>query len=460
MVVIDSALADYDGKKITLSGNVVVQHKLGTISADQVVLTETPELEKNPYGLVHMQGNISIALKEGGKITCSQADVDYSKLKGVFSGVPEHEYVVYTENLHPDGDTGIGLVVKGRRMALQLLKCGSLDCPKSSIEAISVEDAVTVNYNHDLIAFADTAAYQHAVDAENQRLPGIITLKAAKQGGLCQLTNKEGDVVRCNEMKIDTLKRLLTFSSPRGSIESALGRTEFTSENLLWDEHDQALTLDGNVEVVQQEMGTIKTQNQIRITQVLHEGHKRLHSIVSPFDTTLTYRDPKNHLRTISCPGPIRIDHQKMQAFLSGIQDKQIAFEDSKGEIFADKALIVYQEGGKPQKIFLEGNVRILNHLTPSNQATTATLQYALADELEYTPENEEMLFKAKETRRVLFFDKVNNMQVSAPGLKICRDQTTGKESIQGIGDVRFSFVELEFEQLKQKFALLLNSQG
>ena len=463
IVVIDSALADYDGKKITLSGNVVVEHKLGTISADQVILTETPQLVKNLYGMIHMQGNVCVALKEGGKITCAQADVDYNKRSAVFSGTPEQESVVYTESLHSQGEMGIALVVKGRRMSMQLLKRNPGDSPKNAIESISIEESVTVNYNHDLIAFADSAHYQHEEGSENQRLPGTIVLKAAKQGGGCQLTNRQGDVVRSNEMQIDTLKRYLTFASPRGSIEAEFGRMEFTADSLLWDEHNQALTLEGNVEVVQQDTGTIKTPHQIRIEHVVENGHKQPHIIYSPSQTHLTYRDQTNHPRTIFCPGPVQIDHQKKQGTLTGILDQQIAFEDSRGEIFADKAFLVYQGSGKgivPEKIFLEGNVRILNHLTPDNQKTTAALHYVLADELEYTPANEEMLFKSNGARRVLFFDKVNNMQVSAPGLKLYRDQISGKDSIQGIGDVRFSFVELEFEQLKQKFSLLQSSQG
>jgi hypothetical protein len=55
---------------------------------------------------------------------------------------------------------------------------------------------------------------------------------------------------------------------------------------------------------------------------------------------------------------------------------------------------------------------------------------------------------------RVLFFDKVNNVQMSAPSLKVRHDSSTQKDSIQGLGDVRFTFIEKELEQLKEHFRL------
>jgi hypothetical protein len=81
---------------------------------------------------------------------------------------------------------------------------------------------------------------------------------------------------------------------------------------------------------------------------------------------------------------------------------------------------------------------------------TKAFLEYALADVVEYSPQTKEVQLSALNKGRVLFFDKVNNLQISAPALKIKRDAVTQKDSIQGVGDVRFNFVKHELDKMKK----------
>jgi len=68
--------------------------------------------------------------------------------------------------------------------------------------------------------------------------------------------------------------------------------------------------------------------------------------------------------------------------------------------------------------------------------------------------DSQEMILKANRNARVLFYDKVNNIQVSADTLKVNRDPHTNKESIKGTGDVRFTFVQQELDQLREQFNL------
>ena len=82
-----------------------------------------------------------------------------------------------------------------------------------------------------------------------------------------------------------------------------------------------------------------------------------------------------------------------------------------------------------------------------------------IADKVEYTPQTNEAVFTSHNNlKRVLFYDKANDMEVSATTLKIKRDEATKKETVKGIGDVRFSFVENEFEQLRKRFVIDRNS--
>lgn len=463
IVVVDSDLADYDGKKITLSGNVVVRHEMGTIAANHMMFHQTSDTPGLAYGKLQMDENVKISLKDGGQISCSHADLDYRQLEGLFAGSPSQDYVVYTENCRSKGEQGIPLVIKGRRMAVQLLRSDAkaLEFPKSVINTMSVEENVTVNYAHDFIAVSDTAFYQRNAKSSEQGvdLPGTITLKAAEKGGVCQLTNREGDNVRANLMSIDTLQRQLDFISVNGRLKEE--KLEFKANKLLWDEQAQVLTLQEDVEVIQPGYGKLVTDDEVRLYKNGQGEGKQLRAIESLSNTQMIYYDLENHLHTLTCHGKIFVDHTNLIAVLESPTDdakKQVEFEDSKGEIFADKVTVKYgmpDQKVTPEKIILEGNVRILNHYAPNQEKVLTVLQYALADAVEYTPATEEMVFTSKGKKRVLFFDKINNLQVSAPKLIIRRDQSTQKETIQGMGEVRFSFIEKEFEQLRQKFSML-----
>lgn len=154
------------------------------------------------------------------------------------------------------------------------------------------------------------------------------------------------------------------------------------------------------------------------------------------------------------------IDHVRMITLLESSpseenigEKKQVFFEDSLGEIFADKVELFYKEENEKFiliQIKLQGSVKLKDR----NASDNKELHYGLADEVLYDPQSKEITFTALRKKRVLFFDKVNNLQISAPSLKIRRDKATKKELIQGFGDVRFSFLEKEFLELQKKFQI------
>jgi hypothetical protein len=152
-MVIDSGFAEYDGKKIILSQSVVVNHEMGKITADQMVLIPAEnETKKLNFAFLEMEKDVEIALKEGGRMTCSSAQLDYNKLTGNFYG-GDH-YVVYQEECPGKGNTRIPLEVKARQMVLQLHP------DKSKVTSIHATHDVNVDYNKDFLAIADEGVYQ------------------------------------------------------------------------------------------------------------------------------------------------------------------------------------------------------------------------------------------------------------------------------------------------------------
>jgi hypothetical protein len=149
------------------------------------------------------------------------------------------------------------------------------------------------------------------------------------------------------------------------------------------------------------------------------------------------------------------IDHEKSITTLDSLKDekgeviegKQVFFEDETGDMYADRICLNYEWKEKkliPSAIFLEGRVKILNRFDGHLKESGTVLQQALADRVNYDPISQEIILTAFEGNRVLVFDKVNRVQMSAPSLRIRKEKNGRKNSIQGIGDVRFTFIEKE----------------
>lgn len=484
VISIDSELASYNGEQIVLQGNVVVEHALGTITANHVTLFPSKKKEIGPFGLVLMQDRVNFALKGGEVLSCGKAEFDCQALSGVFSSNESQEFVTYRDRFEKKGasataETSTPITVKSQTMAIQLAP-GEIRSEKklaiNNVNVLTADGSVTVNYNNDFVAVSDHAVYQRRPEGiEAGKLTGIITMNAANEG-ICQVSNREGDIIKAVKIEIDPLNRQLTFTSPVGTLnrhhpEDPSGGVDFSARSLTWNDQEGILKLRGQVKVDQEGVSKLETPHEVQILQSMVNQKRALKSIESAADTILTYVQDNKHLcHTLTCSGPVKVNHEKMETRLYAKHDDanivseedQVHFEDAKGEVFADKVLIKYRVSNGSlvvDNIYLVGNVKIYNRLNSADDETIVVLQYVLADRVDFKPHTNEMLFKSsKGGRRVLFFDKVNNLQVSAPALKIIRDKATMKDSIKGEGDVRFSFLESEFEQLRKRFSLYVDT--
>ncbi len=471
VVVIDSCKANYDGKQIVLSGDVVVEQKLGKIYANHIVLT--PEEGKKKLRFVHltMDDSVKVELEGGGRFLCSHADLDYLDSTGKFTGNFEQEYVIYTENCAINGEKIVPILFKSRKMDVQLTK----EDPKSlknSISEITALQNVTLNYNHDFIASSDRAVYQRIKNEEEpKKNPGRINLSAASQHGMCQITNKNGDLIRATKIDIDSEKKDLAFTFPRGFLslsdkEDTSEKIHFESDMMHWNEQFKTLTFTGNISIHQKNYGELQSEQEVKIYYEEIAGKKKVILVESLDETVIAHIDhEKKLIHTLTSYGKVAVDHILQKTTIESPRDingyvsdgMQVYFNDILGEIYADCAVLDYVENDGTiclEKLTLEGNIRILNRSTVNPEESEAFLQYALADVVEFYPLTNEMQMTSSSTSRVLFYDKANNLQISAPSVKIKRDQMTKKESIQGFGDVRFSLEGHELEKLKNHFSL------
>ena len=476
-MVVNSGEAQYDGKEIVFVGQVVVQHGLGQISAHRLSLLSTSHPDKkSKFDFLKINDDVQIELKEGGRLCCQQAEVDYARMQGFFLGnekLPDVTYLNTGERKDSSQQTRSPLEIKSLRMTLELLRepSSSSASSRTLVRQIEATENVRIHYNQDHLLVADHALYERLSTAESSSNAGMITLSVLNGNPVCRMTNLNGDNLHAQTIQINTVERQLWLSQPEGILymrqEKLPPQTlEFSSNELVWDDQKQMLQLKGQVNITQNGTVHVQTDHEISIIQALVNGKRTLRSIQAPGKTQISYLDvQKSNTHKINCPGPLIIDHEGQEMIFQGLSDpsgqvdesQQVYIEDVLGEMYADRVQMnyIWQERQLvPEKIILEGNVRLLNHFDGHLEESGSILHYALADRVDYLPKQHEMILAAAKGNRVLFFDKVNNVQMSAPSLKVRHDTATQKDSIQGLGDVRFTFIEKELEQLKQRFRL------
>lgn len=456
---ISSAEAFYDGAEISLLGNARVQHRLGNVSSNQIRIIP-PNLQ--------MDQTVLIELKGGGRLTCDRAKVDYIALKGVFYGEYPNGKVLYTDSTvtAQKRKTALpGVSIESHRMQMDLKE--NQESSKYFISKIAADGDVIVNDSNGFSAASDAALYQ-GNSPSSSGLNGTIDMRMRTQENFCRVSHRNGDEILATDILIDMAEGTLTFNNAKGTLisrsQSHRDAIDFSAKRLLWEEASQLLTLSQDVVIDQQGMGKLSTDNDMLVYEHTVDTKKEIKKIVSTKNTTLSYLDDLGS-HTLVCYGPLQVDHELMQIVMVSpvdgegrvVQGKQISFTDRFGDIFADKVTVDYERVNQKlnlKLILLEGNVKIFNRINKEDSDDEVSRQYALADEVSFLPINNEMYLKASSGRRVLFFDDVNQLQISAPALKIHRDKVTNQNAVQGMGDVRFNFIEHEFDQLKQIFNL------
>lgn len=458
---INSGEAEYNGQEISLVGDVKVQHGLGTLSAHHLTISAPENAKKYKFSYLTLRDQVCIGFHNGWQLTCEKADVDYEKLHGHFYGSEALPDVLLTLN-EKNPQNNSSLVIKGLHMRIDFARLGEKNS-KVELDRIQIDDAVRIQYDQTYFLEADQAFYQpHSLKSKPLSSGTLILSSPSKE--FCTLSEGQSGKILARTIKVETVEQLFDFIEPHGTLFDGPHQMRFSADKMNWDNRHLILTLAGNVEVESNKTFALKTDEQLMITLRLVNGKKEIRTIVCPKKTEMTYFDEKE-LHRIVCQGSLMIDEENQRIWMHSpkdehnqiLPDKQVSFEDIMGEMAADQVLIKYDRTNqqfKPKTIELEGHVQIFNRFNGHVQESSSVLQYALADRLEYYPELQEMVLTGKNDQRVLFFDKINSLQMSAPGLKIHFDQSTRKESVQGMGDVRFTFIEQEFNQLKTRFRM------
>lgn len=465
-MTIQSGEVEYNGKEISLVGQVVIQHELGQISAHHLTIIPSSEKDKkNKFSFLKMKEEVVVDSKDGGSLCCQEAEIDYANLTGLFLGNIQQPDVVYThQSLTQDAKPPF--LVKSLEMQAELVRHydSVKQTYKSSIHQIQARHQVRAYYNQEYVGVADRALYQRQPERD------VLFLYADEPNSVCQVTNQNGDQLRASQVMIDVTNRHMWMDHPHGFIHinqgGQLQPIHFSAPELVWNDAEHCLILPQGAYMKQAGLGEIKTNREIHLYQRLINGKKEFYSLVAQADTQLIYKDETSQTsHHIFCQGPLIVDHDHLQVLMHSPTDeqgqvlngKQIYFEDEAGDLYADHLYVQYERKERtlePIKLTMQGHVQILSRFDGHWQESGSVLQYALADLVEYFPKEKEMILSGQQERRVLLFDKINHLQMSAPSLRIRQEGQSHKRSIKGIGDVRFTFIEHEFDEIKKHFNL------
>lgn len=476
-LAIDSDYVNYDGKQMTLIGHATVDHELGTVQAQHVTIIPEKEGKKMRFAHLLLKGEVKITLNEGGELCCSQAELDYHALTGKF--LSQNEPVTYTEMLKgKETNDAKPLEIKSQQMHVQLQRQGIKEASQLVISQMTTDQNVCINYNENLTATALQGRYERWNPSADEtsitpnKIKGILCLE-----GDCHVHDKNGDQIYADKITIDLLKHELHLDLPKGHLKTRetdnQNELEFSCVRMTWEEQPDLLTLRDDVHVTLKGVGTLTNPHEVRIYREMMEGRKQLRLMDCIGPSTIAYQDAlKGDNYILTTYKRLSLDRRIMQAHLESpidaskkvIENQQVYFAGPLGDIYADDVIVYYKEIDKqlvPLKVLLKGDVWMLKRTSADVEDPGKIVQFALSDRVEYDMTSKEMLFLANYGKRVLFFDKGNNLQVSAPSVKVKRDSDTQKDVVQGIGDVRFSFIEKEFDLLQKRFgASEINTGG
>lgn len=472
--------ASYDGKQLILERNVNLRHLLGSAASDLLVMRSLSEKSVDFDSFV-FDDDVIFTVNNIGILACQKAEFDRTGRTGFFYGSSREPFVLLKVGLADDvrESDRSSMELKSRSMEIKASD-DSREVSEAGISYLKADEEVTIDYPGKMCAYADQAIFRPN-SSETRKLSGIVTLNTIDPTHSCIIVNPNGDRLEGSSIVIDTERRQMEVREPTGTMQTSASSlfspklskemlsphdsiVQMKSDRLNWDFLNDILTLQGDAVIAHSDMGTFKCDNEIRIRYSERSGKNRVRSIESDGHTSIRRQDGNTgECRWLDCVGTMKLDHDKMEAVLQSYIDpsgkpangKQVFYYDEFGEIQADKATILYGTVDKKSvvtKLTLEGNVYIVDHKgMKTSEGTGKPLRYALADYVEYSPTDNRMHLSSRGERRVLFYDTVNRLQMSAPALSLVRDPKTKKDAVKGHGDVRFHFIDTELERLLRK---------
>ncbi|KAF3362756.1 Uncharacterized protein PHSC3_000670 [Chlamydiales bacterium STE3] len=421
--------AQYSENFLSLQGQVQLTHDLGIVSTEKATLHADEQAQLKS---IYLQDEVQLNLKNGSQLNALSAVFDCPGGRGLFLG---NELIKAFFK-----DASNSLEIQSIRMGISW-NPSTLSTPKVLKNHLTAEQEVEIVYKDQLQAFGDSASY----------IDNKILLNSNGNGKQCRLVLNAKHHLSCDRIEIYPLQKQVIFKNPSGVLIRDSAKVYFSSKVMEWDDSRQLLILKEDVLIEDSGFGILQTQGQVSVFFKKNDEQQDISHVTCEGEAYLVHLDEKNEEHRLISSKFLTIDHQRKEISLQSKEAQPAIYQDSHGTISAQTVHLYYLADGKkdkPQKLFLDGDVRIVN------QFASTQSQYILADHSEYSFIEKELALEGKENR-VLLYDKLNSLELSAPALKIKRDVITNKDSVRGVGNVHFIFADDELEKLKKRFQFL-----
>ncbi len=375
-----------------------------------------------------LEGDVVIDFKTSSFLKCDVAHLDLIKKEGkVFS--------IQNPIFYQDQWGNIPIDITGNEMEFDFFEIKSL----SELKTLKTHGDVLIHLGTQLSLRADHTLFE-------KQDKGTLYAHPNQTDGICHLTYLQ-DEIDAKEMQLDLEKMTIQMKYPDGDVSSYFSTPfHFSAKHLLWNHSAHHLTLEGEIEINKSQVGKMSSKGRMEISQKQEFGKYVFHTLTIDGETDIEFG--KQHL---TCYGQLKLNRDTLTINATSplIEQKtplnqQLKYETLNYTLFANTGLLQYTISGLklvPKLLILKGNVRIM---------TGSKL--GLSDEIYYYPKENELLLKAKQGHTVLIYDRKKKLYLSAHEIQIKIDPETKEEKIKGIGSTRFTFNQEEASRIKENF--------
>ncbi len=319
-----------------------------------------------------------------------------------------------------------------------------------TIENLVAEGNVMIDHQKLFSATGQRAVYNS----------GTVILYPDEENSHCTISNEQGLLIKMAKAVYTPETRELILINPDGHMKLDMdgggNHLHFQSEQLIWDNTNQQLTLIDDVKIQVPGIASLVNDDRVSLTWADVSGKILLHRITSSGKSELQKYDSEGDACFIvEDEGITCYDVIEGRVSFTSDPDHEIHYYDRFGHVFGRELFVDLLPNSTVfslQKIYLNRDVKLLTGVIIVEGELKGATQYVLSDSLVVDPKINTLVMKSSDNRRVLYCDRMNHLQMSAPKLVIKQDPGMERPSIKGIGDVRFRLKEQELEQIKKRF--------
>lgn len=393
------------------------------------------------YGYPHIELGKGVRLESctGTSVTCESATLDQEKEHGSFYCQEGGSLVCVKGFL----DNGIPLQLQSESLELWV--------EQKRLNACLATGALELLYGNEWKILGEQAQFlRDANSPPSELFKGTLEVKA-ELAHSCEASHIGGSRLSAQSILVETHPERLILQQVKGTLIHAQEgvdavELDLVADRATWDHALEQLVLEGHVCLASGEERQLHTEGKLTINCSLQNKKLALSRIQCEGPTALIFGEKEK----IVCPGACAAELAQRQLIFSAPGNQQVLLTTSQGEVQSHTLTIDFEIANRsfvPRAFEAKGEV-CLRKLQEQER-----VQYALADRLIYWPQSHELKFQAHPHKRVIFFDQQYDIKVSAKAVNVTRN-ALGKESVKGIGDVRFTLLDQEIAQLRKRFAL------